>query len=141
MTKREEVVAEARSWISTPYAHRGRIKGYGVDCGQILIEVYQAVGLAEKVDAGMYSCDWHLHRSEERYLGIVSTYADPVAEPLPGDIVLFKFGRCISHGGIVVAWPLIIHSYIGQGVIYGDATKGALASRLAGFWRVKGIDQ
>ena len=29
---RERVVAEALSWLGTPYAHRQRLKGVGVDC-------------------------------------------------------------------------------------------------------------
>ncbi len=32
----------------------------------------------------------------------------------PGDIVLWKFGRCFSHGAIIVEWPTIIHAYVGQ---------------------------
>ncbi len=40
----------------------------------------------------------------------------------PADFVVFKFGRTFSHGAIVIAWPLIIHSYIPHGVTLADAS-------------------
>jgi hypothetical protein len=57
--------------------------------------------------------DWHLHRSDERYLGFLLARAHAVAAPQPGDVILFKYGRCYSHGGIVtIADPLtIVHAF------------------------------
>lgn len=132
------IVDEARTWLGTPYHHQGRIKGVGVDCAMLLAECYHACGLVPYIDPTPYPPDWHLHRSEERYLSWVEDYADPVETPAPGDVVLYQFGRCISHGGIVVAWPTIIHAYLGEGCVLADGEKGALAGRLAGFWRVRG---
>ena len=71
---REKVIQEARTWLSTPYHHHAAIKGVGVDCAQILIEVYAAAGVVEKVDVGDYPHDWHMHRSEEKYLWWIKKY-------------------------------------------------------------------
>lgn len=38
LQQRAAVIAEAESWLSTPYHHEARIKGHGVDCAQILDE-------------------------------------------------------------------------------------------------------
>jgi hypothetical protein len=103
--QRTAVVAEARSWLRTPYRNQAFVKGLGVDCGFLLIEVYAACGLIERFDPRPYSDHWHLHRSEERYLGWVERFAHPVAQPGPGDVVLWRLGRCFSHGGIVTEWP------------------------------------
>lgn len=141
MTTREAVVAEARAWLGTPFHHHGQVKGAGVDCAQILIAVYRDAGLIPDIDVGHYPADWHLHRADERYLGWVRQYAQPTERPLPGDVALFRFGRCISHAGIVVEWPLVIHAYFGLGVVYADAERDVeLAGRLAGFWTVFAID-
>jgi cell wall-associated NlpC family hydrolase len=131
------VVIEALTWLNTPYHHQGRVKGAGTDCAMILCEVYEACGLVPHIDPRPYPPDWHLHRSEERYLRWIEDYADKVDEPLPGDVALYQFGRTISHGAIVVEWPTIIHAYRGEGVVLADGTQGALAGRLAGFWRVR----
>lgn len=122
LDQRMAVVAEARSWISTPYHHMGssrqikgrQLKGIGIDCAQILIETYAAAGVIDWFDTGPYAPDWNLHRSEERYLSFVPDRARelPVdAIPGPGDFVVWLHGRTFSHGGIVTQWPLLVHAY------------------------------
>jgi NlpC/P60 family putative phage cell wall peptidase len=41
----QDVVAEARRWIGTPWRHQARLRGIGVDCGGLVIGVGQALGL------------------------------------------------------------------------------------------------
>lgn len=112
--ERAAVVAEALSWQGTPYHHMATLKGVGTDCGQFLICVYRNVGLIPATDTGAYRMDWHFHRDDERYLRFVEQFAAQVpGPPQPADIVLYKFGRVISHGAIVIEWPQIIHAYRG----------------------------
>lgn len=113
---RERVIAEAFTWLRTPYHHQGRIKGVGVDCATLLCEVYEAAGVIPHVDPTPYPADWHLHRDAERYLGWLSQYGREVDEARPGDVIVWKFGRCFSHAAILCDDNLIIHSYIGLGV-------------------------
>ena len=42
---RAAVCSEARRWIGTPWHHRQRALGAGVDCAHLLIAVYAACGL------------------------------------------------------------------------------------------------
>lgn len=142
-----KVIEEAKTWLNTPYHGGAKIKGIGVDCGQLLIAVYENVGLltAGECSPGHYSNEWHLHRSEEKYLGWVEKFCDPVTgEPQPGDIALFKFGRCVSHGGIVLEYPTIIHAYIGLGVVMSNINEAILCyengkSRLYGIYRIRRV--
>ena len=146
MNIRESVIAEAKTWLQTPYHSGARIKGAGVDCGQFLIGVYLNAGVLQQgeCEPGGYAFDWHLHRSEEKYLSWVQKYCELIdGDPLPGDIAVFQFGRCVSHAGIVVAWPMIVHSYVGRGVIYSDINEALLCdnsgrSRLRGIYRPRG---
>lgn len=117
---RLKVVEIAKSFLNTPYHHMGRVKGAGVDCLTLLACVYEEAGLVDKVEIPYYPKDWHMHRSEERYLNGLLKYAREVSTPLPGDIVLWKFGRCFSHGAIIVKWPIVIHAYSGIGCVYQD---------------------
>lgn len=139
---RLQVCTEALTWLGTPYHSHGRIKGVGVDCATILAEVFSVSKLVPKIDLGDYAPDWHLHRDEEKYLAGIATYARPVdadlGDGLPGDIALFRFGRTISHGAIVLASPMVIHSYFRHGVILEDASNGELVGRFAGVWSVWG---
>lgn len=128
---RAAVVAEAITWVGTPYHHHGRIKGVGVDCAMVLAEVFHRCGLVPHVDAGFYPTEWHLHRGEELFLGWLSRVgAQPVEQPLAGDIAVYRFGRCFSHGAIFINDSgLAAHSYIGRGVIKTAADEEPLAGR------------
>lgn len=109
LCERSSVVAEARKWIGTPYHHQADVLGSGVDCGMLLVRVFVDTGLCDPFDPRPYANDWMLHRSEERYLGFVFDRTKEVTSPQPGDVVVYRFGRCYSHGGIVTAAnPLII---------------------------------
>lgn len=137
---RDRVIQEARAWLGTPYHHHAALKGVGVDCAQILIEVYAAAGVVEKIDVGDYPNDWHMHRSEEKYLWWINRYCTEAKMPQKGDIALFNFGRCASHAGIVVDWPgELLHSYIRQGVVLTSADGAELRGRLHSFWIPKGL--
>lgn len=111
--QRAKVVAEARSWIGTPYHNCADIKGVGVDCGMLLVRVFVDAGLVAPFDPRPYPFDWHLHRSDEKYLGFVFDRCAEVKEPKPGDVMVFRVGRTYSHGGVVtMAKPLtIVHAY------------------------------
>lgn len=142
---REDVVNEARSWIGTPYHHLARVKGAGVDCAQLLLAVYKDVGAIPELEVGYYPFDWAHHHNEERYLGWVSRLGVPVTgTPQPGDVALFTFGRCVSHGAIVEEWPIVIHAYFRQGVVRTDVNGNELVdpkgrSRLHSVWSLKGL--
>lgn len=111
------MVSEARSWIGTRYHHEGTVKGAGVDCAMLILRVFVACGFCENVDPRPYPADWMLHRDEERYLAFVLDRCREVQAPCPGDIAVFRWGRCYSHGGIVtVADPLtLVHAYAPAG--------------------------
>lgn len=131
---RQQVVAEALSWLGTPYHHRGAIKGVGVDCAQILVEVYSSVGLIERIDVGNYPKDWHLHRDEERYINWMKQHARKVDKPQAGDIALFKFGRTTSHSAIVIDDHTLLHAYFDSGVVLAEFDAAELKGRLTGYW-------
>jgi len=115
---RAAVVAAARRWLGTPYHHMADLPGLGVDCAMILVRVFCDLGLVEPFDPRPYTMDWMLHRDDERYLGFLLARAREVppstgSGPEPGDVVLFRVGRCFAHGGIVTAsQPLtMIHAF------------------------------
>lgn len=141
MSTREAVVTEAMSWLhaKTPYHHHARIKGVGVDCAQLLCGVFEAVGMVEPIDTGMYPVDWHMHRSEEMFSGWLEKYGAlqaPDAAHQVGDVFLFKFGRTFSHGAILVADNLLVHSYIGMGVILSTFNEQPLLDRPSQHWSI-----
>jgi NlpC/P60 family putative phage cell wall peptidase len=139
---RAHVVAEAKSWLGTPYHHHARIKGVGVDCAQLLCAVYEACGCVPHIDRGNYAHDWHLHRGEElfiRWLEMVGAKLLPHQQPEPGDVAVFRYGRVFSHGAVVVercCSGSVVHAYVGRGVISSRLNEEPLKGRKVSFWRL-----
>lgn len=132
--ERSAVVAEARSWIGTPYRHMGRAKGPngGTDCAQFVWCVFHARGLTPFLPLEPYPPDFMLHQGVERYLTIVLERAREVAQPRPGDVVLYRVGRLYAHGAIIdePGWPRIIHPwYAARAVITDDGEAHRLIGR------------
>ena len=144
---REDVLTELHSWLGTPYHHAARVKGAGVDCLMLLLEVYGRAGVfarmgvdAASIEIPRYSRDIMLHRNEETYLEGVRRYAVETGQPDAGNIALWKFGRIYSHAAIITGWPAIIHAYAPENmVVIGNAAMGALASRPVRFFDPWGV--
>jgi len=113
--QRKAVIEEAMSWIGTPYMQLGNHKGYNIDCSMLLVRCWVDTGVFEPFDPRPYPPEWHLHKSEERYLAWMEALSEEVSEPKPGDVVLFRFGRCFSHGGIYVGDGNIVHAFVYEG--------------------------
>lgn len=112
---RDQIDKVARSWIGTPFHDNASLKGIGVDCAQLLRKVFIEAGVLASFDVAPYPAQWFLHRSEERFLAWVTRFAREVTvgETKPGDVALYKIGRCFAHGAIIVSpgWPTIIHAH------------------------------
>ncbi len=141
--QRAAVVAAACAWIGTPYHHAADVKGAGVDCAMLLVRVYADLGLIADFDPRPYPCDWHMHRDDERYLGFLLERAHRVGRPRPGDVILIRYGRAYSHGGIVTKpEPLsVVHAFLPHRIVVEEEIlrSAALAHRAetavyASFW-------
>lgn len=131
--QREHLLVVAESWLGTPFHHAARLKGVGVDCANFLAAVYEDAGLIDSVilELPEYPPDWMSHKSEERFLAEVFRIGgQEIESPEPGDVAMFKFGHCYSHGAIVTEWPLVIHAIAPLGeVMRGDATRYPLLDK------------
>ena len=93
--------------------------------------------MIEDIDIDPYPHDWHLHNNNERYLHGITQHATRIDTPQPGDILLFKFGRCVSHAGILLSCrQRVIHAYARHGVIISALTGQELRDRLHSAWTV-----
>ena len=144
MNKRDEIIAEALTWLGTPYQHAQMVKGAGVDCGMILVGIFSAVGLIPpEFRPKPYAPDWHMHRSEEKYLDQIKGFAHEIErnQAQRGDVVVFKFGRTFSHGAVIIDASLVLHAALKDGkVTLADMSLDAdLIERDLKFFRVMGL--
>jgi NlpC/P60 family putative phage cell wall peptidase len=132
------VTQEAMTWVGTPYHHLADVKGAGVDCAMILVKIYVGLGLAPPFDPRPYSPQWFLHHSEEIYLEWIKKYCTQVATGGPGDIALYRIGRCAAHGAIIITDNLIVHAYQPSGCVELRERWAPLAhAKLDSLWTIK----
>jgi cell wall-associated NlpC family hydrolase len=113
--QRKAIVAEAMTWVGTPYHHMADVKGHGVDCAMILVRIYCGLGIAPLFDPRPYPQQWFLHRSEEKYKLWIEKYCDQVESAQSGDIGLFRYGRCAAHGAIIIDENYMVHAFAPSG--------------------------
>ena len=112
MTARERFVEEALTWLGTRYHHAAMIKGAGVDCIMLMVAAGRAAGkIPPDFDPRPYDQYWYMHRDEEKYLNGIIGYCVRTIAPQRGDIVLYKFGRTVSHGAIYLDDTRILHAH------------------------------
>ena len=113
-TFQEKFADEAVKWanIPVPYRHRG-LTIRGCDCTGLIIGIAQSLGKLQNYKLRKYKFDWNLHSGA---CDIITTELENVADRVmkstiqPGDILIFKFGKCNSHAGVFVGKRTFVHS-------------------------------
>jgi hypothetical protein len=96
----------AIEWVKnrTRYVHRGTSK-LGCDCTGLIIGICREMGYLGKYELRQYPSDWNLHAGadnyiEEELLKVADTI--PNSEVIESDILVFRFGKCLAHVGILI---------------------------------------
>jgi NlpC/P60 family putative phage cell wall peptidase len=138
---REAIIAEARTWLGTPFLHQGRLKGAGVDCAGLVIGIARALELPH-ADVDGYG------RQPRRGLleAELAAQMDPIAleDLAPGDVLLLRIERDPQHLAVVSSLePLaVVHAYAGGGLarcVEHDLDPRWLR-RIIGAYRYRGLE-
>lgn len=106
MTLSTNIVAQARTWLGTPFHHQARLKGKGCDCLGLVVGVVDELGLQDKdgVKLAAYDEVAYSREPDGAYLtakltGLLEEV--PVAEARTGDLGLFKVRENPQHLAIL----------------------------------------
>jgi NlpC/P60 family putative phage cell wall peptidase len=117
---REDIVAEARAWIGTPYRHQASLKGVGCDCLGLVRGVWRGLLGEEPERAPPYSPDWAEALRQETLAQASARHLLPVALDAfrPGDVLLFRWRAHLpaKHMAIVGKPDTMIHAHDGAAV-------------------------
>ncbi|GJE41916.1 NlpC/P60 family protein [Methylobacterium soli] len=126
-------VAEARTWLGTPYRHQASLKGVGCDCLGLVRGVWRGVLGPEPEPAPPYAASWAesapagtdpLAEAAERHLirvagpptaGLPAAGPPAASAPEAGDVLLFAFRRHLParHCAIATGAGTMIHAHDG----------------------------
>ena len=117
----EIIIAEARSWLGTPYCHQASLKGVGCDCLGLVRGVYEAIIGEPSEEPGAYSPHWAETSNDDVLLEAAARHllAREGQKFDPGDVVLFRLNPSApaKHMAIISAPDRMIHAYEGAAVV------------------------
>lgn len=114
------VVAEASSWLGTPYRHQASRKGVGCDCLGLVRGVWRALIGPEPELVEPYLPDW-AEAGGDRLLSAARRHMAELpggGTPVSGCVVLFRWRphMAAKHAGIALDGERFIHAYEGHAV-------------------------
>lgn len=125
-----KVVAEARSWIGTPYLHQASVKFGGCDCLGLLRGVWRDIYGQEPEKIPAYTPDWSEPARQELLWERAGKHlcAKDLRDESPGDVVLFRMrqGSVAKHLGIIACLndrASFVHAYSRHGVVESPLSK------------------
>lgn len=109
--ERARVIAYAKTWIGTPFRDQGDERGVGADCAMSLIRWFADTGILAPFDPRPYPPRWHLHQDRERFLEWIQSVAVETGEIIPGNVAVYREGRCFAHGALIVDEQTLVHAW------------------------------
>ena len=116
---RMDAVAEARSWLGTPFQHQGCLKGVACDCIGLVKSVGIALGLVEYDEAKAKPfLAYRMMPDSKKMREALATFFVPISvtEALPADILFLAWTKEPQHLALITDLG-IIHSYSGVGKV------------------------
>lgn len=122
---RDQFIAEARTWIGTPFQDKGRRKGQGLDCVGIVLCTGHDLGINDK-NGVPFTRDMYTDYSSQPTGNFVhlTCCKHLIAKAVPamraGDVVTMAVPSAPCHVGVIGDSPnglTLIHAYAGGGSV------------------------
>ena len=113
------IVAQARTWLGTPFHHQARLKGKGCDCLGLIVGVVDEMGLKDAHGRLLSSYDEITYPKEPDGAYLIEKLTDlldevPIRDARAGDLALFKVRENPQHLAILTDYEGtlgMIHSF------------------------------
>lgn len=137
MTQANDIVAQARGWIGTPFHHQARLKKVGCDCLGLIVGVVDELELKDKNGVRLAAYDEVTYSKEPDGEYLIKKLVDVLIEIPPeemraGDLALFKVRENPQHLAILTDYEG------GFGMIHSFApARRVVEHRLDDDWRAR----
>lgn len=114
------LIAEARSWIGTPYCHAATLKGVGCDCLGLIRGIWRSIIGEEPEIPEPYRAGWIDKPGEERLRDAARRHLIeiPYSAFQGGDVLLFRWKDHLpaKHVGLATSDCTMVHAHEGASV-------------------------
>lgn len=139
MKNHNNIVAQARTWLGTPFHHQARLKGKGCDCLGLIVGVVDELGLKDGNGMRLAAYDEVTYSKEpdgayliQKLTGLLEEV--PTHQARAGDLALFKVRENPQHLAILSDYEG------GLGMIHSFApSRRVVEHRLDDEWKSKMI--
>ena len=102
---REQIIAEARSLLGTPWGHQGRTPGVGIDCAGVVIHILKLNGIDYDVAGYAYEPNGELTLHADTCMTRISKDSFQ-----PADVVIFRIRKLPQHVALITDKGML-HSF------------------------------
>lgn len=143
---RAAVVAEARSWVNTPFHHQAALKGVGCDCGGLVRGVGEAAGVMH-IDPAVWRRHANYGRTPNprRMRRTLATFLHEIPPDQAGvaDVLWLMWRKDLPmHLAIVATYgerPTMIHALSDVGHVAEHGLTQDWRDRVDSVWRYPGL--
>lgn len=140
---REDIIAEARSWIDTPWHHQASVKGIGCDCAGLVRGIGNVLGIMDLNEETIEAKEFigygrapepkRLIKALNRFMNRID-----VKKIQPADVLLFKLPEP-QHLAILTDQGTIIHALCKVGKVSEMILNANWQDLIVGAWKYKNI--
>jgi cell wall-associated NlpC family hydrolase len=131
---REALIAEARSWVETPFHAQARLKGVGVDCIGVIVGAARALGL-ELADERAYPL-----RPNGTLLRELNRRLERIDALEPACVVAMQWvDEREPHHVALYTGATLIHAYASVRRCVEQPFDAYLADRVRAIYRIPGV--
>lgn len=140
---RKELLAEAKSWVGTPYLHQACVKGVGVDCVNLIIAVGAATGLLNLTKADLKAFSGYSRLPNPDHMGYYIRKHLLPADFQVGNIVWIQWRENLPmHLAIIGehdSEPTLIHAYGDVRKVVEHKLTKEWHDKIVSFWGYPGL--
>lgn len=139
---RHDIIAEAASWLGTPYHHRASLKGVGCDCLGLVRGIYRVVCGPEPREVPAYP-QANDGTETERLIAALDAHLRRMPPPgAPGDVIVFRLRANFParHCGVLVEPARFVHAVSVRSVSL-VALSAWWRKRIAGVFAFPGVEE
>lgn len=144
---RQDVAAEAWSWMGTPFQHQACLRHIACDCIGLVAGVGLALGMAQ-AEAWLVDPEFRGYSrlpNVEKLKAGAGKYMDTIAiaDAGVGDILLMSFFEQPMHFAIICQTkprPIMVHAYSIVGCVCANGIDDKWQRRTVGAYRYRGLE-